>query len=84
MALPMDACPPLTLLRRDLARKKKTRSKMKARRVTLAPKPEIHVLRQEPANSDKCARSPKMAEPAAKQSATIWRTRAYVTHFTTT
>jgi hypothetical protein len=76
MALPIVALPPLTALRRDFARKKKTRSNMNASRVMAAPRPEMHVEKQDMENSLTWARRPKRADMAARTRATMCRTRA--------
>jgi hypothetical protein len=76
MALPMVALPPLTELRRDFARKKKTRSKMNASNVMAAPRPEMHEEKQDMENSLTWARRPKREEMAARTRATMCRTRA--------
>ena len=47
MPMPIEAEPPFTELMRDLATKKNARSKMKARRATVAPKPEMQVLKHD-------------------------------------
>jgi hypothetical protein len=74
IAFPMDARP--TALIRALATKKRTRSKMKAKRVTTAAKPEIHVLQQAIDISRTWARRPKMAEMAARTRPITWRKSA--------
>jgi hypothetical protein len=76
MAIPMVALPPLTELRRDFARKKKTRSKTNARRVTAAPMPEMQVDKQDMENSLTWARRPRIEEMAARIRATTCRKRA--------
>jgi hypothetical protein len=76
MAFPMVALPPLTELIRDLARKKRARSKMKASKATAAPTPETQVEKHDMENSRTWARRPKMDEMVARTRATRCRTRA--------
>jgi hypothetical protein len=80
----MEAEPPDTLFILDLATKKMARSKMKAVRATVAANPDMQLLKQVIAISRTWASRPKMAATPARPKATICRTRAYVSHFTTT
>lgn len=83
MALPIEALPPALFIL-AFVRKKSAMSKMKAIIATAAAKPDIQVLQHVMDISRTCARRPKTADPAAKTSATMWRTRQYVIHLTTT
>ena len=56
---------------------------MKASRATVAANPEMQLLQHVMAISRTWASKPNTAEPAARTRATMWRTRAYVIHFTT-
>jgi len=76
MAFPMTALPPLILLIRDFATKKKAMSKMNASSDTAAAPPETHVEKQDMENSLTWARRPKREEMAARIRATMCRTRA--------
>ena len=83
MALPIEALPPALFIL-AFVKKKSARSKMKAIIATAAAKPEMQVLQHVIDISRICARRPNTADPAAKMSATMWRTRQYVIHLTTT
>lgn len=83
MARPIEALPPALFIL-ALVRKKRAMSKMKAIIATAAAKPDMQVLQHVMDISRICARRPKTADPAAKTSATMWRTRQYVIHLTTT
>ena len=83
MALPIEALPPALFIL-AFVKKKRARSKMKAIIATAAAKPDTQVLQHVMDISRTCARRPNTADPAAKTRATMWRTRQYVIHLTTT